>query len=520
MGNKFFFYALVNPPSATAADSSKRTIAAAGVMLVIFLFAIDATIVSTSMPSIVAKLGGLELYSWVFSIYMLTSALTTPIFGKLADLFSKRRLMLSGIAIFLAGSLLCGAAQSMEAMIAFRAVQGLGGGAIYALSFIVVGVLYPAEQRAKVQGFISGIWGIASILGPLAGGLIVEYTSWRWIFFVNLPLIALATALIVVGLKEAPGERRKPKLDLAGAATLLVALLLIFSALARGGHEPRAVTAQTLALLGAGGLLLVIFYFIERRAAEPILPLELFAIDLYKSAAAVATLCAMGAFGAITYMPLYLQGVNGMTAVGAGLIILILSMGWTAGSLIAGRSINRFGYRVAALCGMALLAAGYAIFIAPALGASLAAVCFSAAAIGVGMGMANLTTLVAAQSSVQPQCIGVATSTVMLFRTFGAAFAVSIMGTVMLSQMQSALARLHAASPNMNSALWAKLANPQNLLEPATRGQIPPELLPKLIASLGDSLWYAFATGFVLMIVGIATALRMGNYTPATTPHR
>jgi len=171
-------------PSLPGADAigSKRNLAALGVMVVIFLFAIDATIVSTSMPTIVGKLGGLELYSWVFSIYMLTSALTTPIFGKLADLFSKRRLMLIGIGIFLLGSMLCGAANSMEAMIAFRAVQGLGGGAIYALSFIVVGVLFPADQRARIQGIISGIWGIASVLGPLAGGLIVEYASWRWIF--------------------------------------------------------------------------------------------------------------------------------------------------------------------------------------------------------------------------------------------------------------------------------------------------------------------------------------------------
>jgi MFS family permease len=184
-------------------------------MLVIFLFAIDATIVSTSMPTIVAKLGGLELYSWVFSIYMLSSALTTPIFGKLADLFSKRRLMLVGIGIFLVGSILCGAAHSMEMMIAARAVQGLGGGAIYALSFIVVGILYPAEERARMQGIISGIWGLASILGPLGGGIIVENWNWRWVFFVNIPLIAVASPLILVGLKEENGDARASRLYLS-----------------------------------------------------------------------------------------------------------------------------------------------------------------------------------------------------------------------------------------------------------------------------------------------------------------
>jgi EmrB/QacA subfamily drug resistance transporter len=504
--------------STSQTDTSNRNLAAFGVMLVIFLFAIDATIVSTSMPTIVGKLGGLELYSWVFSIYMLTSALTTPIFGKLADVFSKRRLMLVGIGIFLLGSILCGAAQSMEAMIVFRAVQGLGGGAIYALSFIVVGVLFPADQRAKVQGYISGIWGIASIFGPLAGGLIVEYANWRWIFFVNLPLIAVATALIVIGLKEERGERRTPKLDLAGTGTLLVGLLLIFYALAQSAHARHPLDTETVGLIIAGAAILVIFYFIERRAAEPIIPLDLFHIGLYKSSVAVATLSAMGVFGAISYLPLYLQGVMGTTATGTGLVLLALSMGWTVGSLTAGQAINKVGYRWIAAAGMMLLAFGYGVFVAPQLDIGLIVIVISATAIGTGMGMANLTTLVAAQSAVAHQRIGVATSTVMLFRTFGGAFAVSLMGTVMLGHMQMSLSQLRAANINVAASVWEKLANPQNLLEPATRAQISAELLPRLIASLGDALWYAFLTGFILMIVGVAASFSLANDTPATTP--
>src|SRR6185436_11031555 len=224
------------PPAAPPAPTAQRNLAVAGVMLVIFLFAIDATIVSTAMPTIVAKLGGLELYSWVFSIYMLTSALTTPLFGKLSDLYSRRRLMLIGIGIFVVGSTLCGAARSMEALVLFRAIQGLGGGAIYALSFIVVGVLYSAHERAKMQGLISGIWGIASILGPLAGGIIVENWSWRWVFFVNLPITAIAVVLIVIGLQESKVRQRAHKLDIAGTLALLSALLLLFYALSRGAH--------------------------------------------------------------------------------------------------------------------------------------------------------------------------------------------------------------------------------------------------------------------------------------------
>ncbi len=487
-------------------------------MMVIFLFAIDATIVSTSMPTIVAKLGGLDLYSWVFSIYMLSSALTTPIFGKLADLFSKRRLMLIGIAVFLAGSILCGAAQSMEMMIAARAVQGLGGGAIYALSFIVVGILYPANQRARMQGIISGIWGLASILGPLAGGIIVENWNWRWVFFVNIPLIGVATALIVVGLKEARGERRKPALDLAGAATLLIGLLLIFYALAQSAHARQPLNAQTAGMIAAGLALLALFYFIERRAAEPIIPLDLFRIGLYRSSTAVATLCAMGVFGAISYLPLYLQGVLGMAAWATGLVILLLSMGWTAGSLIAGRGINHMGYRLMALTGMALLALGYFLLILPHSKAGIAALALGSLAIGLGMGLANLTSLVAAQTVVAHQRIGVATSTLMLFRTFGGAFAVSLLGTVMLGHMQNRLGELKTSSTGGAAELWDKLANPQNLLQPSTRAEIPADLLAQLIPVLNDALWYAFLTGFGLMIIGVAAAFFMAGYTPANTP--
>jgi EmrB/QacA subfamily drug resistance transporter len=498
--------------------NSKRALAITGVMMVIFLFAIDATIVSTSMPTIVAKLGGLDLYSWVFSIYMLSSALTTPIFGKLADLFSKRRLMLIGIGIFLIGSILCGSAHSMEMMIAARAIQGLGGGAIYALSFIVVGILYPAEQRAKMQGIISGIWGLASIFGPLGGGIIVENWNWRWVFFVNIPLIVVATALIIVGLKEEVGERRKPALDLTGAGTLLVGLLLIFYALAQSAHAHHPLNTETLELLAVGLAVLVLFYFIERRATEPIIPLDLFHVGLYKSSTMVATLCAMGVFGAISYLPLYLQGVLGMTAWGTGLVILVLSMGWTAGSLLAGQGINRVGYRLVALVGMSLLAAGYFLLIAPQFKASIVPFTISSLVIGLGLGMANLTTLVAAQTTVPHQRIGVATSTLMLFRTFGGAFAVSLLGTVMLGHMQSRLAQLRASNTAVPAALWDKLANPQNLLQPSTRAEIPGDLLAQLIPVLDDALWYAFLTGFGLMIIGIAAACFMAGYTPATTP--
>lgn len=497
----------------------KAKLAVTGVMLVIFLFAIDSTIVSISMPTIVAKLGGLELYSWVFSIYMLTSALTTPVFGKLSDLFNRRNLMLVGIGIFVLGSTLCGAAQSMEMMVLFRAIQGLGGGAIYALAYIIVGVLYPAEKRARMQGVISSIWGISSVLGPIAGGVIVEHWSWRWIFFVNLPITAVASALIVVGLKEERIERRSPNLDLKGAVTLLLGLLLLFYALAQSGHSMHPFNAETTGMIGLALVIVTIFFFIERRAEEPVIPLDLFHLRLFRTSAGVATLASMGVFGAVSYVPLYLQGVLGVTASRAGMVLLLLSLAWTAGSLLAGQWINRFGYRMMSAAGMILIALGYGLFLVPTNPIGVELVLTSSVLIGIGMGCANLTTLVAAQNAVWSRQIGVATSTIMLFRTFGGAFAVSLMGTVLLNRMQQGLSRLSGArTDGLSSGLFEKLTHPQNLLQPATRAHIPAQLLPKLIAVLADSIWYAFVTAFALMVVGIVVTLFMGHHTPATTP--
>jgi EmrB/QacA subfamily drug resistance transporter len=482
-------------------------------MLVIFLFAIDATIVSTAMPTIVAKLGGLDLYSWVFSIYMLTSALATPLFGKLSDLYSRRRLMLIGIAIFVLGSTLCGAAGSMEALVLFRAIQGLGGGAIYALSFILVGVLYAPKERARMQGMISGIWGIASILGPLAGGIIVENWSWRWAFFVNLPVTAVAIALIAVGLKETAGEYRAHRLDFVGTLTLLSALLLLFFALSHSAHARQPLDAPLVGIIALATVFLVAFYFVERSAVEPIIPLDLFRVSLFNTSTLVATLAAMGVFGAVSYLPLYLQGVTGLTASRAGMVLLFLSVAWTAGSLVAGQALNRAGYRATAGAGMALIAAGYSLFVVLKSDLTVPWVALSGTLIGTGMGMANLTTLVAVQNAVPHQRIGVATSTAMLFRTFGGAFAVSLMGTVLLHRMQGELGRLSVTG--LSSALLDKLAHPQNLLEPATRLQIPLELLPKLIAILADAIWYAFLAGFAFMCCGVVLTLFMSNNSPA-----
>jgi EmrB/QacA subfamily drug resistance transporter len=485
-------------------------------MLVIFLFAIDGTVVGAAMPTIVGKLGGLELYSWVFSSYMLTSALSTPLFGNLSDLYGRRRLMLIGIGLFTLGSALCGAAQNIEQLVIFRAVQGVGGGAIYALSFIIIGFLFPPEKRAQMQALISGLWGIASILGPLAGGVLTQFWSWRWIFFINLPLCLIAAALIRIGVSEAEAVgRRRP--DLKGAAALLVGLFFLFYALEHGQRNSFALDGTLAGLLAAAAAALFCFYRIERRVPEPILPPSLFHLRLFGICLALAWLASMGMFGVITYLPLYVQGALEGDAARAGLSLVLASLGWTAGSFIAAPGMNRLGYRSVCVAGMLLMAAGYGWFIAAGR-VEFFSVLAVGALIGVGMGMVSITSMVAAQNTAPRDQLGAATSTVMLGRMLGGAFGIALMGSVLVARMEQRLMEVSSgAFAGLSEGLLKKLANPHNLLDPATRALIPESVRAFLVEILAGSIWHAFVAGFVVMLVGLAVSFFMSSSTPAMT---
>jgi EmrB/QacA subfamily drug resistance transporter len=493
----------------------RRGVAVAGILLVIFLFAIDSTVVSAAMPTIVAKLGGLELYSWVFSSYMLTSALGTPLFGNLSDLYGRRRLMLAGIAIFTLGSALCGAAQSLMQLIAFRAVQGIGGGALYALSFILIGYLYPPERRAQMQALISGIWGIASILGPVMGAVITQFWSWRWIFFINLPVCCAAAGLIAFGMDEAVSERRH-RLDWKGLATLLTGLLLSFYALEEARMNAFKLDWPLLIAFVLSIAAFGLFYRLEPGAQEPILPLELFRHRLFKLCLALAWLASMGMFAIISYLPLYVQGGLAGDAASVGLSLVPASLGWTAGSFIAGAGMNRHGYRTVCVAGSAAMALGYAVFVAfePRLG--FAAVLSIAAFIGIGMGMVTLTSMVAAQNGVPRERLGVATSTVMLARLFGGAFGIALVGSVLFSRMQRELAVLADASMSAAArGALQNLATPEQLLDPTMRSNIPAPVLAALETVLRNSIRTAFVAALCVMIVSLGVSLFMAKSRPA-----
>src|SRR4051812_34634706 len=275
-----------------------------GVMLSTALVAIDATVIATAVPSIVANIGGFAEFPWLFSVYLLAQAVTVPVYGKLADVFGRKPVMLFGIGLFFVGSVLCGVAWNIGALIAFRAVQGLGAGAIQPMSMTIVGDLYSLRERAKVQGYIASVWGVSSVVGPTLGGVFSEYLSWRWIFFVNIPLCLLAAAMIARRFTEQV-ERPRPRIDSAGAVLLTAGLTLLILGLLEGGQAWAWGSLQSIAVLGGGGLLLVVFALVERRAADPIVPLRLLRHRLIVAMSLVAACVGAILLGLTSYVPTY-----------------------------------------------------------------------------------------------------------------------------------------------------------------------------------------------------------------------
>ena len=333
-------------------DSSRRSLVIGGVMLAIFLAAMESTVVATAMPTVVASLGGIRIYSWVFSAYLLTSTVSMPLWGRLSELLGRRRIALVGLAIFLVGSTLSGLAQSMAQLVIFRVLQGIGAGSLITIGYIIVGALYNLEQRAKAQGVISAVWGIASILGPFMGGLLADYLSWRWVFYINLPFGALAALAIGFGLSEPPPPRRMISIDYWGTLLFTGMVTSLLLGLVEGGRGASWWTPSVMGLLVLAGLLLVAVLSVERRAAEPLIPLDLFRNPMVRAAATTGFLAGMAMFGAVTYVPLYVQAVIGTSATQAGSVLISFSLGWVILSVVGTRLVLRVGYRVVVLTGM------------------------------------------------------------------------------------------------------------------------------------------------------------------------
>ena len=399
------------------------------IMLSVGLVAIDSTILATAVPSIVNELGGFAQFPWLFSIYLLAQAVTVPIYGKLSDLFGRKPVILFGIAAFVLGSILCGFAWSMTTLIAARAIQGLGAGAVQPTSMTMVGDLYTVAERARVQGYVASVWAISAVVGPTLGGVFSDYLSWRWIFFVNVPLGGLAAWMLVRRFHETV-EKKEHKIDFAGAALLAVGTSLVILGLLEGGILWRWGSLTSVAILAGGGILLVAFALVERRAAEPILPGWVFRQRILNSTNVASLAIGVIVIGLTSYVPLFVQGVLGTSALVAGFALAALTIGWPLSASMAGKVYLRLGFRTTALMGAAVGLVGAALLLLLSTGSTVWQVAVTCFVVGLGMGMVASPTLVAAQSTVDWESRGVVTGTNMFARSMGSALGIAVFGAI------------------------------------------------------------------------------------------
>jgi multidrug resistance protein len=398
------------------------------VMLSTALVALDATIVATAVPSIVRDLGGFRQFPWLFSVYLLTQAATVPVNGKLADLFGRKPLMYYGIAVFLLGSVVCAAAWSMPVLILARGLQGLGAGAVQPVGMTVIGDIYSLRERAKVQGYVASVWGISSVVGPTLGGVFSQLLSWRFIFWVNIPLCLLA-AWMLRRFSEQVG-RSRAKVDYAGAVLLTLATTLVVLGLLEGGQAWSWSAWQTPVVFGSAVLLLVVFVLVERAAVEPVLPMWVFTSRTLVVTCAVSFLVGGLVLGLSSYVPTLGQEVVGASAIASGFTLAALSLGWPVAAALSGRLYLTVGFRVTGMLGVALALAGAVVLVAVSPAGALWHVAVACLLIGFGMGWVASPALVVAQSSVAWGQRGVATATNMFGRSVGSAVGVAIFGAV------------------------------------------------------------------------------------------
>ncbi|MGZ6748614.1 MAG: MDR family MFS transporter [Nocardioides sp.] len=399
------------------------------VMLSIGLVAIDATILATAVPSVVRDLGGFTQFPWLFSVYLLAQAVSVPVYGKVADLYGRKPVMLLGVALFVVGSLLCGVAWGMGSLIAFRAVQGLGAGAVQPMGMTIVGDIYSLQERAKVQGYIASVWAAASVVGPTLGGVFSDYLSWRWIFFVNLP-IGLAAGWVLWRRFEEKVERRSHRIDYAGSALLTAGGVLLLLALLEGGVRWGWASPTSIGLVVVALALLAGFLAVERRAPEPVLPLWIFRSRVLNAAAAASFVVGVLMLGLSSYVPLYAQTVLGHGAVVAGLALAAMTVGWPIAATTSGRFYLSFGFRATMLMGSVFGVAGAALLLTVGPGSSLLHLALPCFVMGIGFGFVASPAIVAAQSSVTWQHRGVATGANMFARSVGSSVGVAVFGAI------------------------------------------------------------------------------------------
>jgi len=497
-------------------SKTKVRLITTGLLLGLVLSSIEQTVVSTAMPTIVKELGGLSLYSWVFTMYMLTSTATMPIYGKLADLYGRKKVYLVGLFLFLIGSLLCGFSGSMTELILSRGIQGLGAGALMPVAFTIIADLFSPEKRARFMGLFSAVFTLSSILGPAVGGLLVEYGNWNAIFFLNLPIGIPVFCLIAYALQESMASEKR-SVDWLGAVTFMAAIVSILLALVMGGEQQRAMNREgwcsslVVTLFSTGLLLLVLFIWIEAKVKDPIIPLHLFRIRPLLFSNLTGFFASAALFGGIAYIPLFVQAVIGVSPSMAGYALTPLMLASVVTSTLSGRMMNKFSYRTILTMSLALMTIGFFLLSRMTAATSIGQMLLIMVITGLGMGSIFPTVGTAAQNAVDMRNRGVATSSNQFFRSIGGTIGVSVLGSLLAERLAAGISQIGRDVQSIPSEQWEQLSNPQVLLQPEARASIPQELLQALQAVFSDALSLVFAAGMIFVLVALVASIFMGR---------
>ncbi|MCL5934992.1 MAG: MFS transporter [Firmicutes bacterium] len=501
-------------------DEKKKTVVMVGVMLGMFASSLNQTLIGTAMPQIVSHMGGMVLYSWVFTSYMLISTTAVPIFGKLSDIYGRRPFYILGLVIFMAGSALGGFSGEMWGLIVCRGIQGLGVGMLMANSMAVVGDVFPPAERGRWQGALGSVYGLSSIIGPALGGYITDNLNWRWVFFVNLPVGLLAFALLYVTLPKAGKLKKRPQIDYAGLVTLIAAVIPLLLALTWGGKDYMWGSHRIVGLLSLSAVSAVSFFFAESHAREPILPLSLFKNKIFTISSAIVFLTGIGMFGTIMYIPLFVQGVIGGSATASGLVLMPMMISTVLASVLTGHIVTWTGrYKIAALAGILTMTAGMYLLSAMNVSTTNTGAGINMIVTGSGLGVIMPLFVIVVQNTFSHKQLGVVTATVPFFRGIGGILGVAVMNTLMNNTFSRELNSTVPAGlrQQVPADVLNVLLDPQVLINREAlgriRGGLPPVLdleIDKIVAGVKSALALAihdiFLFGLIALILSLALA--------------